>query len=78
MSPLKGELGKGVAVKGKVDIAPKYIHGGEGYSRVGLIKERLKSLPKYVRRYPGRFGLGAAMALGGGGLIGYGGKRLLE
>lgn len=78
MTPFKGGVGKEIAAKGKVNIDPKYIHGGKGRKHLALLKERLKNLPSYARRYPKRFGLGAAAALGGAALMGHGGKKLHE
>lgn len=76
MTPLRGGAGKEMAAKGKADIAARYIHGGKGNRGLGLMKERLKYLPEYIRRYPGRFGRGALMLAGGAGLMGYGGHKL--
>lgn len=78
MTPLRGGAGKEMAAKGRADVAARYIHGGKGNRGFGLMKERLKYLPEYIRRYPGRFGRGALMLAGGAGLMGYGGHQLLS
>ena len=62
-------LRKHIASRGESDIASKYVHGGKGRSILKLTKERMKALPKYVLRNPGRFGIGAAGVVGGGSLL---------
>jgi len=71
---LKRQLGE----RTRQDIASKYIHGGEGHSRLGLGRELLRKLPGYVRAHPGRFAGGVAATGTGLAAMGYGGKRLID
>ena len=60
------------------DVASRYIHGGRGFSRTGLMGERLRALPGYAAKHPGRFGLGVgAVGLGAAG-VGWGGHQLVK
>ena len=66
--------GREMAAIGDFEIDPRYIHGTGGASR--RTRELLKKLPGYMKKHPGRFGLGALAAATGLGAIGGGGALI--
>ncbi|KKN31756.1 hypothetical protein LCGC14_0820710 [marine sediment metagenome] len=67
---------KAVSAHGRQIISPSEIRGAS------KVRERaarvLKNLPKYIKKYPGRFSLAVAGTLAGSGLVGYGIKGIAE
>lgn len=61
-----GGISKAIAAVSPHDIESRYIRGSGVKQRLSLLKELLRGLPRYVKRYPGRFSTGAGLAAGGG------------
>jgi hypothetical protein len=69
--------GRTIAARGATDVPSKYIRGGKGFSRLELMKERLRGLPSYIAKHPGRFAVGLA-GLGGGLYLAHRGAKALR
>lgn len=75
---LNDSLTKYVAATTTDDIDSRFIHGGKGFSRLGLLKDRLADLPGYVAKHPKRF-LGGVGVVGLGATgVGWGGKKIYD
>lgn len=74
--PMPESMGKHIAAKSSESVPSRYIHGGKGFGRLALAGERLRALPGYAAKHPGRLLAGAGAAGIGAAGVGWGGKEL--
>lgn len=71
-------LNKEVASRGEIDVLPSELLGNGMENRLQRYKDTARNLPDYIKKHPGRFGLGLGGTAVGAGLIGKGVHDLRE